>query len=176
MEFSVRPVFIGWVTLLTQLPLQLFLTVWAGGFFGGMSEFAFQHKSWGPFLLFGGLVFFGMPLVTYIGKRFNYAQTEYKFSDDSLEFEEGFLALNKKKIMLRDVREVALQKGVLQRLHGLGNIYLGTPATGSSTASNTFTALGLGNVSGSGIIMRDIPNPDDTYERIMRLVEKTRAG
>jgi hypothetical protein len=28
MKFSLKPVFIGWITLLTQLPFQLFFTVW----------------------------------------------------------------------------------------------------------------------------------------------------
>ncbi len=29
--FSERPVFIGWIAFLIQLPLQLFFTVWSGG-------------------------------------------------------------------------------------------------------------------------------------------------
>ena len=33
MQFSLKPVFIGWITLLVQLPLQLFLTFWAALFF-----------------------------------------------------------------------------------------------------------------------------------------------
>jgi hypothetical protein len=37
MKFSLKPVFIGWITLLQQLPLQLFFTLWCGGFFGGMA-------------------------------------------------------------------------------------------------------------------------------------------
>mgnify|MGYP006305074325 FL=1 len=30
-----RPVFIPWVTVASVIPIQLFMTVWAGGFFGG---------------------------------------------------------------------------------------------------------------------------------------------
>ena len=175
MRFSLKPVFIGWLTLLTQIPLQLFLTVWAGLFFGGMSSALFSAQLLvPPFIFFGGLAFFGLPLVTYIGKKLNYARTEYKFSDDRLEFEEGFFSLNKKVIMLKDVREVTLRKGFFQRLYGLGSIYLATLATGSSTFSNAFTALGFGNVSASGIVVRDIANPDETYQRVTQLVEKSR--
>ena len=36
MPLSLRPVFIGWITLVIQLPLQLFLTFWAGSFFGSL--------------------------------------------------------------------------------------------------------------------------------------------
>jgi hypothetical protein len=32
MLFSLRPVFIGWITVLIQLPFQLFFAVWAGVF------------------------------------------------------------------------------------------------------------------------------------------------
>ena len=174
MRFSIRPVFIGLLTLLTQVPLQLFFTAWAGLFFGGMTSAFFPHSFGSPFIFFGGLAFFGIPLVTYIGKKLNYARTEYKFSDDRLEFEEGFFSLNRKVILLKDVREVTLRKGFLQRAYGLGSIYLATLATGTSTANNAFTALGFGNVSASGIIVRGIINPDETYARIQQLVERSR--
>jgi hypothetical protein len=32
LSFAAKPVFIGWITLLKQLPFQLFFTVWSGGF------------------------------------------------------------------------------------------------------------------------------------------------
>ena len=34
-----RPRFIGWVTALSVLPIQLFMTVWGAGFFGGFGMF-----------------------------------------------------------------------------------------------------------------------------------------
>ena len=82
--FSVRPVFIGWIALLYQLPFQLFFTVWSGAFFGGLisSLHIFPRYSWGPFAFFGGLAFIGVPLVTYFGKKLNYSRTEYKFLTD----------------------------------------------------------------------------------------------
>ena len=36
LKFSLKPVFVGWLALVTQLPLQLFFTLWSGGFFGGL--------------------------------------------------------------------------------------------------------------------------------------------
>jgi uncharacterized membrane protein YdbT with pleckstrin-like domain len=173
MRLSLRPVFVGALALLTQIPIQLFMTLWAGMFFGGLTS-SFLGAGQAPFYFFGALAFFGLPLVSYFGKKLNYSRTEYKFSDDRLEFEEGFFSLNKKVIMLKDVREVTLRKGFLQRAYGLGSIYLATLATGSSSTSNAFTALGFGNVSASGIIVRDIAEPDQAYQRIMQLVEKSR--
>jgi membrane protein YdbS with pleckstrin-like domain len=175
MRFSLRPVFIGWITLLAQVPLQLFLTLWSALFFGGFASALFPHASQLAFILFGALAFFGLPIAVYMGKKLNYDRTEYTFSDDRLEFAEGFFTLNKKVIMLSDVREVTLRKGPLQRVYDLGNIYLATLATGSSASTGAFTALGFGNVSASGIIVRDVANPDQAYERVTRLVERNRA-
>jgi hypothetical protein len=173
MKFSLKPVFIGWITLLAQLPFQLFFTLWCGGFFGGLGRSfgIFPQDSQTPFIFFGALAFFGIPLVAYIGKKLNYARTEYNFLDDQLEFEEGFFTINKKVIKYKDVKEVTLRKGILQRIYGLGTIYLATLATGSTTSFNPFYALGFGNVSASGVGVRDVPNPDDAYEKIKKMVE-----
>jgi uncharacterized membrane protein YdbT with pleckstrin-like domain len=169
--FSLRPVFIGWITLLYQLPLQLFFTIWAGGFLGGLTSFIFPKGSHVSFLLFGGIALVGFPLVSYFGKRLNYSRTEYKFFDDRLEFEEGFFTQNRKVIRYKDVKEITLHKGLFQRMYGLGSVYLATLATGSSRNPNVFGALGFGNVSASGVTVRDIQDPDATYDKIRTLVD-----
>jgi membrane protein YdbS with pleckstrin-like domain len=176
MLFSFKPVFIGWIALLMQLPLQLFLTIWSGGFFGGTTSFLFPNSR-AQFFFFGALAFFGIPLVAYVGKKLNYARSEYKFFGDRLEFEEGFFSLSKKVIRLRDIKEVTLRKGLFQRQYGLGSIYLATQATGtwgSWGSTNAFTAMGFGSISASGVILRDISTPDDAYQKISELIEKNR--
>jgi uncharacterized membrane protein YdbT with pleckstrin-like domain len=174
--FVVRPVFIGWITLLVQLPLQLFFTIWAGTFFGGMIQMTalFARGSQTPFIIFGAIAFFGVPAVAYIGKKLNYSRTEYRFYTDRLEFEEGFFSINEKVIRFRDIKEVTLRKGIFQRIYGLGTIYLATLATGSGQNFSPFVALGFGNVSGSGISVRDIADPDQTFDRIRQLVDACR--
>jgi uncharacterized membrane protein YdbT with pleckstrin-like domain len=174
--FSARPVFIGWITLLIQLPFQLFFTLWAGGFLGGMalSFGLFPRGSRAPFIFFGALAFIAIPVIAYVGKKLNYSRTEYRFFADHLEFEEGFFSLNKKAIRFRDVREVTLHKGFFQRIYGLGTIYLATLATGSYRGFNAFAALGFGNVSASGINVRDIRDPDEAYEKIRQMVDTNR--
>jgi membrane protein YdbS with pleckstrin-like domain len=176
MIFSVRPVFIGWITLLYQLPLQLFFTIWAGGFLGGMlRSFHFASgNSWAPFVFFRALAFFGIPLVAYVGKKLNYSRTEYRFFPEKLEFEEGFFTINQKVIKFKDVREVTLRKGIFQRMYGLGSIYLATLATGSSpgyAGYNVFGALGFGNISASGVTVRDIQNPDEIFAKVRSMVD-----
>jgi membrane protein YdbS with pleckstrin-like domain len=172
--FTVRPVFIGWITLLVQLPLQLFFTIWAGGFFGGMTQATGLFPRGSSFIVFGAIAFFSIPAVAYIGKKLNYGRTEYRFFADRLEFEEGFFSINKKVIRFRDIKEVTLRKGILQRIYGLGTIYLATLATGSGQNFRPFVALGFGNVSGSGISVRDIADPDQTFDRIRKLVDACR--
>ena len=175
--FSVRPVFIGWITFVIQLPLQLFFTLWSGGFFGGMIEATglFARGSNLPFFIFGAIGFFAVPIVAYVGKKLNYSRTEYRFFADRLEFEEGFFSINEKVVRFRDISEVTLHKGVFQRLYGLGTIYLATLATGTNASFNPFVALGFGNVSASGVSVRDIADPDQMFEKIRRLVDAQRA-
>jgi membrane protein YdbS with pleckstrin-like domain len=172
-KLSVKPVFVGWIALLTQLPLQLFFTVWAALFFGGMitSTGLFPKNSWSAFYVIGAIVFFAIPIVAYVGKKLNYSRTEYRFYSDRLEFDEGFFSVNKKVIKFRDVKETTLRKGILQRTCGLGSIDLATLATGSTRNTNPFVALGFGNVSASGVIVRDIGDPDDAFDKIRRLVD-----
>jgi membrane protein YdbS with pleckstrin-like domain len=170
---TLRPVFIGWIVLLYQLPFQLFFTFWSAMFFGGMlsSFHVFPKDSLAPFVCFGALAFCAVPLVIYFGKKLNYARTEYKFSNDRLEFEEGFFTINEKIVRYRDVREVTLRKGFFQRMYDLGSIYLATEATGSSTRPNIFSGFGFGNVSASGIGVCDIRDPDQNFERIRSMVD-----
>ena len=172
-KLSVKPVFVGWIALVTQVPLQLFFTVWCGGFFGGMGAVAglFPNNSMAASYVIGAVVFFAMPIVIYFGKKLNYSRTEYRFYADRLEFDEGFFSINKKVIKFRDVKETTLRKGVLQRTCDLGSIYLATLATGSTQGTNPFVSLGFGNVSASGVVVRDIGDPDGTFEKVRRLVD-----
>jgi membrane protein YdbS with pleckstrin-like domain len=173
MNFSLRPVFVGWITFVCQLPIQLFMTLWAGGFLGGIAKtfLPIARDSNAPFVFFGTLAFILIPVAAVFGKQLNYTRTEYKFFDDRLEFEEGFFTINKKVIKYSNVKEITLRKGIFQRMYGLGTVYLATLATGSTQNYNVFYSLGFGNVSASGIAVRDIENPDETYEKIKKLVD-----
>jgi membrane protein YdbS with pleckstrin-like domain len=178
MEFSLKPVFVGMTTLLAQLPLQLFLTVFTAFFLGFPltalatgGDFEPQDVFLGPFfMLFGALAFFGVPSLIYLGKKLNYQRTEYRFHKDHLEFEEGFLTIRKKEIRYADVKEITLRRGVLQQPYGLGTIYLATMATGTSPDSQPFSNLAIGSASSSGVSIRDVRDPEAVYEKIRRIV------
>jgi len=171
-KLSIRPVFVGWITLLMQIPLQLFFTLWCGGFFGGVgTSIGLFPKNSSASYIIGTITFFAIPVVAYVGKKLNYSRTEYRFYADRLEFDEGFFSINKKVIKYRDVKETTLRKGILQRTYDLGSIYLATLATGSTSNTNPFVALGFGNVSASGVIVRDISDPENAFEKIRQLVD-----
>ena len=153
--FTARPVFVGWITLLLQLPIQLFLTLWAGGFFGGLTSSLPRILGALP-LLWRNRVFWHSSDCLFRQKAELQPHGISLLPYNRLEFEEGFFSINKKVIKYRDVKEVTLRKGIFQRIYGLGTIYLATLATGSSGTANPFVALSFGNVSASGVYVRDM--------------------
>lgn len=164
------------MALLVQLPVQLFLAFWFGGFVGGVSKSILGFAGPPPFVTLGAIAFFAIPCVTILGKKLSYGQTEYRFFKDHVEVTEGFFARQMKSVAYRDVREITLRRGVLQRLCGLGSIYLGTLATGSGSQFNPFSSLGVDHVTASGVAVRDLPDPDASYAAIRRRIDASKAA
>lgn len=175
-----RPTFVLWIALVQQLPLQLFFSFWAGGFFGGIFQALIRPMLGAlpfavtPFVAVGAAVFVGFPVVVVVSRAMNYRNTVYALHDDRLEIEEGFLTIHAKRVMFRDVREVSLRRGVLQRSVGLGSVYLATQATGTGASWNALGLLGTGSTFGSGAMIKDIPEAGAAYERLRALVDATR--
>ncbi len=172
--YVLRPTFIGWVTALSVLPIQIFMTIWAGGFCGGFSTLGMKGLQavglggvlppWFPFVFFACLAFFGIPGVVYFGKMRTYARTEYRFYPNRLEYYEGFLNIQQKSILYRNVQEVTLRKGLIQRRYNLGTIVLSVPA-------DMIAGRGLRG----GIQVADIEAPDDVYEAVKKLIRDAQA-
>lgn len=164
-KFVLIPRFIPLVTILSILPLQLFFTVWGGGFFGGFGMFAVQAleldlPKWFTFVFFAMVFFLGIPILTYFASTRTYAKTEFRFFPDKLEYYEGFFAIEEKTIPYKNITEVNLRRGILQRKYGLGTIVLSTPATGFASGR-----------ARSGIRIYDIENPELNYQKIKNMVE-----
>ena len=161
-----RPVFIPWVTIAGIIPLQIFMTVWGGGFFGGFSMFIVSAlrlnlPSWFTFVFFGALFFFGFPFLMYFAGKRTTQKTEYRFYSNHLEYAEGFWTAEQKSIKYSDIKEVCLRQGVIQRKHGLGTLHL-------STASGS--ALSTGSRGFSGILLHNIPNVEEVYQKAKEFV------
>ncbi len=167
--FILKPVFLPTVTLLSLLPLQIFMTAWGAGFFGAFGFFALMGlrgigfnvnvPMWFTFVFFGCLFFFGIPIVAYIAKKRSYKRTEYRFYPKKLEYYEGFFTIQEKSIEYRQVTEVSLRRGVFQRRYGLGTMVLSTPATGIG-----------GGAGASGILVQDVRDPERVYGRVKELI------
>jgi len=161
-----RPRFIGWVTALSVLPIQLFMTVWGGGFFGGFGLFAVKGLGiplppWFTFVFFGCLFFFGIPILVYITKKRTYEKTKYRFFKNRLEYTEGFWTAENKTIKYDTVIETTMRRGIIQRKYGLGTIFLATPATGFQQSRAM-----------SGIRIKDVEEPKRVYEAVKKLIGK----
>ena len=160
--------FVGWIVLIKQLPIQLFFSFWAGGFVGGITNEMFHQR--GFLNIFSLIAFCAVPIVFYARKKLDYGRTSYRFYADHVEFEEGFFSPTRKTIAYKNVLEVTMQRGLLQRVPGLGTVYLGTLATGSGRSSNPFESLGLVNLSTSGGSLQDVMEADALYVKIKELV------
>ena len=164
--FILRPHFIGWVTILSVLPFQLFMTVWGAGFFGGFSLLAIKSLGLSlppvlAFYFFGGLFFFGIPIFAYTAKKRTYRQVEYKFFRDRLEYAEGFWTAENKTIKYDKITETSMRCGIVQKKYGLGTIFLATPATGFQHGKAM-----------SGIRIKDVEKPEKVYNTVLKLIGK----
>jgi membrane protein YdbS with pleckstrin-like domain len=162
-----RPKFLGLVSAFSILPLQIFFTIWGVLMFGGISTLAVKALNLdlppgAPFVFFGCLFFFGIPIVAFVAKKKSYAKTEYRFYPTELDYYEGFFTTEEKTINYKNVNEIYLRRGIFQKMYGLGTIVLSTPATGSE---------GSGRAR-SGVRVADIENPDLVYSQIKELVSR----
>lgn len=161
-----RPVFIPWVAIAGIIPLQIFMTIWGGGFFGGFSMFAVKAlglnlPSWFTFVFFGVLFFCGIPFLTYFSSKRTTKETEYRFYCDRLEYAEGFWTAEQKSIKYSDIKEVHLRQGIVQRKHGLGTLHLSTASASAMPSSNR---------GFSGIRLHNIPDVEEVYQKAKELV------
>jgi membrane protein YdbS with pleckstrin-like domain len=163
-----RPHFVLWTSFVAQIPLQLFFAVWSGGFVGGLLRSFAPALGISPVGI-GVLVFFGFPAVSLSLKALNYASTVYSLHGDRLVIEEGYLTQHHKEIPLAAVREISLRRGILQRLVGLGSVYVATQATGTGPAWTSFSALGASSTFGSGAMLRDLADANDAYALLTAL-------
>lgn len=162
----IKPVFIPWVNIAGIVPVQIFMTIWGGGFFGGFSMFAVKAlglnlPTWFTFVFFGALFFFGIPFLTYFAAKRTTKETEYRLYTDRLEYAEGFWTAEQKSIKYTDIKEVHLRRGIVQRKYGLGTVQLSTASASAMSSSNR---------AFSGIRLHNIPNVEEVYEKVKELV------
>lgn len=163
---SLKPVFVPWAVMLSVLPIQIFMTLWGGGFFGGFSMFAVKAlgldvPDGATFVFFGGVFFFAIPIIAYATQKKTYAKTEYRFYNTKLDYYEGFFTTEEKTIDYKYITEVNMVRGIIQKKYGLGTIVLSTPATGFASGR-----------SRSGIRIQDIPHAEQVYQQVKGMIQR----
>jgi uncharacterized membrane protein YdbT with pleckstrin-like domain len=111
-----------------------------------------------------------LPVAALTARAFNYRNTVYRVFADRIEIDEGFLTRHRKEVRLAAVREVNLRRGVLQRMTGLGSIYLATLATGQGTQWQWSSIFGGNSTSASGVMLMDLDDSEAVYEEMLRRV------
>jgi hypothetical protein len=165
-ELVLRPLFIGWATVLAQIPHHLVFAVLAlnaGAFLGAaMTEPSDRAVSYSYFLFPPALVLAVSPLLSFHLRRRRYRQKEYRFFGDRLQLGDGYV------FFYRDVESVTISRGLLGRMTGLGTIRLNANIEGLDPL---FAKNGRGVVTRRGIILKDILDPEEALVRIQALID-----
>ena len=155
---TLKPQLIAWLLLFRYFPLILRLAV-VSSLLGGTLAFflslvqVMHFSLWSPFIYCGVTVFMVLPVVILGIYRYFYDEIEYRFYQTHLEYSEGFWTIRKKIIAYRNITQVNLRRGMIQRWYRLGTIYLTVPG-------------------GTGILIHDISEPEQIYQRIQEIVKE----
>jgi len=175
LAFSIRPVFVHWNVLATRFSLWAYCSAVTGAIGTFLASIVYRIDAGVPgFVAFSVIGFMVAPLGILAVANLNYARTEYRFYPDRLEYEQGFFVVRKKTIMFRDVKEVTLRQGVTQRMCGLGTINISTQALDVDAPSPPAARFGFTPGATSGASVQDVPDPEQTFERVKGLVDACR--
>jgi uncharacterized membrane protein YdbT with pleckstrin-like domain len=92
-------------------------------------------------------------------KRNNYQRTYYEFDEEKLIYYDGFINISRKEIFYQRVVEVNFTQNIIQRPFQVGTVLLSTAATGQGAS-----------VANSGIKIKDLADPEATYEKIKAII------
>ena len=174
-RFSLRPVFVGWIALVMQLPFQLFFTLWCV-FFGGLTKVIFRTDSTLPFWWFGGACLFRYSANLLFRQEAQLFPHRVCVLPESARIRGGLLQHPQEGHQVQGCEGSQLAQGHsstsvrarndLSR-HAGHRLVAGIKCIGGFG----FWALGFGNISASGVNVRDIANPDAEFEKIRRIVD-----
>lgn len=110
------------------------------------------------FMFFGPLVFIFGPIFMHFALKGYYELKSYNFYPDRLESVSNFIVKQLTTLKYKNIIGTELKKGIIQQDYNLGTIILST-----------------GRMDLGGIMMlSDIPNPDENYEKILELINKAK--
>ncbi len=168
---ELRPKYYMGLFLIQNLLVHLFLTFWAGMFFGTFGTFlipaGFEIIGLEPpkvnyFLVIGVAVFIFLPIIRLYLTKKNYELSSFKFYEDRVEFLEGFLTKQRKTVYYDQVSEVSLTEGFFQRQYSLGTIVLSTRAT----------SAGEDDSGKSGVRVNNVENSEALFDQVKKIVKR----
>lgn len=174
-DFSVRPSFSSMLSFLRILPIALFFSLWGAAllgavYMGGMNLLEKQiEQTYLPFL-YGGILTFVLFMIYPFYSKKSYQGTSYDFYGDELEYREGALTQETKNLKYSKIIGVNLTKGILQRIFHRGSVYIETM---SDRSFFPIPMTGPRRGWASGILIKDVDNPDDVYLKIKQKVLKS---
>ena len=167
--FSIRPTFVGWATVAGQIPYHPVLALFAlvlGVFLGAaMSEPPDRTISYSDFLLPPAVMLAVSPFILFHAKRRRYRKKEYHFFRDRLQLGDGYV------FYYRNVESLTMCRGLLGRISGLGTLRFKANIEGFAPL---FARNGRGIVTMNGIVLKDIPDPEQALLRIQALIDAQR--
>ncbi|MEI7474937.1 MAG: PH domain-containing protein [bacterium] len=163
---TLKPKFLFWPSFFARIPITIFITIWSTGFFGIFGMFGLMGlKSvigfeilphWFSFVFAGFTALVLSQFYSLYMDEKNYEKTRYLFYEDELVYYDSYWVIQEKCISYKNIIEVSLTKGIIQQQNNLGTIKLNTAAGCESSTS--------------GILIKDIENPDKIYKTIKKLI------
>lgn len=172
-----KPVCITWFIILKAIP-SAFRSGVLGGLFLGSLLYIIMNLSgygsnvfWWCFAFAGSLCFSLVLLLIVVVRVKTLDATEYRCTEDGVEYMEGFWTLEKKRITYRVITEVEVRRTLFQRMYGIGTVYLTVP---SLSPRGPLNRRGLGGLlkrlfvtsyfTFGGVALEDVDNPDVVYQ------------
>ena len=156
------------------VPMQFFVFgPLAAGFvsiFPGMFAFVISNmisRSMDPVVQYGLIVYllsFSVVMYLLYLKAFKEpGKTKYRIFENKLEYYEGFFNRQQRTVVFDQVIDVLLTEGVFQQAKSAGSVTLITQQLVSS---------GDGKLSNRGVVLKNIPNPQEIYDLLRDLASK----
>ena len=142
-----KPSLVILIGSIAAIPISLFV-----GLFFGVKNFSF-FIGIGSFLL----SYLFILSIIYFFTKITLENIEYKFYSNRVEYYDGFLVKNRKTINYDRISNISQIRGIIERMWGLGTIYIDTP--GSSTL-------------GHELSMSYLENSDQIYDWINQTTQK----
>lgn len=184
--FVLRPQLITWVVVLPKiyhalgaLFMLIIVSIVKAIFLGVVhNDPAAVHWLATFFTLFQTALVIAMvagPIWTYVVTKRTYEETQYRFYADRVEYEEGYYNRQRKSIFYRDIVDLNMYQGVVQRRYGLGSLHLSTRG-GSALGTRIQTVFGssdnMSNQPVNGAILVNIPNPQRAFQQVQQLLRQ----